>query len=208
MARKASAVPKSVKSFADYFDSSADVATILRDHGYTAATASLTLPRYRGDVSFATTLEGSIVEMIPYITLTSEAARREFMVAPLLREIAVRFKILVNVEYALDVGPTLRGKIDYLLDSNAGDFVVIEAKLGDMYGGMKQLAAEIIAVDQWTGSEAPLLYGAVTVGEIWRFAVLDRAAKTVTQDVELFKIPGDLEDLTRVIVGILRGTGE
>ncbi|MBC8137061.1 MAG: hypothetical protein H8F28_14370 [Fibrella sp.] len=205
MTRRASNVPKSVKSFGDYFDTSADVATILRELGYTAATASLSPPRFEGDLSFLVELERSLLASIPFITLTSEAARREFLVAPLLREIAVRFRVMVNVEYALDVSPTLRGKIDYLLDSGTGDLVIIEAKLGDMYGGQKQLAAELVAMDQWMVSESPLRYGAVTVGDVWRFAVLDRVAKTVTQDVSLFKIPGDLEDLTRVIVGVLRG---
>lgn len=203
MPRKIPTAPRPVKSFGDYFDTGDDVATILRGFGYTAATALLSAPRYGGDLSFLPELERSILAIIPFVTLTSETARREFLVAPLLREIAVRFRVMVNVEYALNVSPTLRGKIDYLLDGGTGDFVIIEAKLGDMYGGLKQLAAELVAVDKWTGSAAAQIYGAVTVGDVWRFAVLDRAAKTVTQDVALFKIPGDFEDLTRVIVGIL-----
>ncbi|MBC7806461.1 MAG: hypothetical protein H7145_09955 [Akkermansiaceae bacterium] len=47
----------------------------------------------------------------------------------------------------------------------------------------------------------------MAIGNVGQFAVLDRASESVTQDVALFEIPGDVEDLTRVIVIILRGVG-
>ena len=209
MARKVSAVPIVVTGFSDYYDTGADVAAILRQLGYVHRTARLTLPRYRSALPFVAELERKIEIGSGRFTLTSESAKQQLYIAPLMLELISRFAFTVHIEEPIDVSPALRGSLDYLLDGgDTGNLVVIEARLGDMYRGFKQLSAELVALDQWTDSEATELYGAVTVGEIWRFVVLDRAAKTVTQDALLFKIPGDLEDLTRVIVGILHGTGE
>nr|MDZ8163459.1 hypothetical protein [Nostoc sp. CmiSLP01]MDZ8287103.1 hypothetical protein [Nostoc sp. ChiSLP01] len=47
--------------------------------------------------------------------------------------------------------------------------LVIEAKQSDLGRGFTQLAVELIALDQWTRSETPILYGVVTTGEDWLF---------------------------------------
>jgi hypothetical protein len=47
------------------------------------------------------------------------------------------------------------------------------------------------------------LYGAVTIGEVWKFGKLEPEQKRITQDLELFKIPADLEQLVKVILGIM-----
>ena len=48
-----------------------------------------------------------------------------------------------------------------------------------------------------------LLYGAVTMGDLWRFCVLDRKNKTITKDIDAFLIPADLEKLFAIFFGIL-----
>ena len=40
---------------------------------------------------------------------------------------------------------------------------------------------------------------------MWRFSRLDRSQKAIVQDINLFKIPDDLENLASVLVGILEG---
>ena len=50
-----------------------------------------------------------------------------------------------------------------------------------------------------------VFYGAVTMGEFWRFGKLDRSQKTIFRDIYLFKVPDDLDDLLKVMVGILDG---
>lgn len=47
------------------------------------------------------------------------------------------------------------------------------------------------------------LYGAVTIGNLWIFGVLDIAAQSITQDIGSYTLPDDLEDLVRILVGIL-----
>ncbi|MGD1714858.1 hypothetical protein [Dapis sp. BLCC M172] len=48
-----------------------------------------------------------------------------------------------------------------------------------------------------------MLYGAVSMGNIWQFAVLDTEKKRIIQDTNLYRVPTDLLELLQIIVGIL-----
>ena len=43
------------------------------------------------------------------------------------------------------------------------------------------------------------------MGDIWRFGKLNKSKKQIIQDINLFKIPDDLEDLGKILIGILKG---
>jgi len=47
--------------------------------------------------------------------------------------------------------------------------------------------------------------GAVSTGSIWQFGKLERSAKMVVQDVNLFRVPADVEEVLRVLIAILNG---
>ncbi|MEH2372776.1 hypothetical protein [Nostoc sp.] len=81
--------------------------------------------------------------------------------------------------------------------------LVIEAKQADLSRGFTQLAVELIALDQWIDSELQLLYGSVTTGEDWRFAIYNRQEKQITEDLKLYRVPEELTELTHILVGIL-----
>jgi hypothetical protein len=49
-----------------------------------------------------------------------------------------------------------------------------------------------------------LLYGAITVGDLWRFGVLQRQQKAIYKDIDSFRVPLDLEDLFKILLGILK----
>ncbi len=66
-----------------------------------------------------------------------------------------------------------------------------------------QLAVEFIALDQWLDSEQPVLKGAVSTGTIWQFGTYDRQSRQVSQDLNLYRVPADVEDLLRILVGWL-----
>ncbi|WP_287522041.1 hypothetical protein [Okeania sp. SIO2C2] len=76
--------------------------------------------------------------------------------------------------------------------------------------GFKQLAVELIALDKGIGIEAEqnLLYGAVSIGKILQFALLKRQEKQVKQDLSLYRVPNDLEDLITISVAIITGVKE
>jgi hypothetical protein len=69
--------------------------------------------------------------------------------------------------------------------------------------GFTQLAVELIALSHI--EEQNVLYGAVTMGDVWRFGKLDRSIQQITQDINLFKVPDEIETLVRVLMGILQG---
>jgi len=80
---------------------------------------------------------------------------------------------------------------------------LIEAKNDDMTRGFTQLAVELIAMSHVVDKN--IFYGAVTMGDVWRFGKLERNRQTIFQDINLFRVPDDLEDLIKVMVGILDG---
>jgi hypothetical protein len=44
----------------------------------------------------------------------------------------------------------------------------------------------------------------ITIGDLWRFGRLDRAQKRILKDIDSFRVPSDLEELFRVLIGILK----
>ncbi|NJN32733.1 MAG: hypothetical protein HC824_21730 [Synechococcales cyanobacterium RM1_1_8] len=138
------------------------------------------------------------------IELINEATRREALIGPVLFEACARAEQRLNIEYAIAVDDRLKGTLDYYVNSPQ-NLLVIEAKQSDLVKGFTQLGVELIALDQWTRSEAPLLYGAVTTGEDWRFGVFHRAERRLCQDQRRFRVPEELAELMAILVGILQG---
>ena len=60
---------------------------------------------------------------------------------------------------------------------NKQELIVIEAKKSALDKGFNQLAAELIALDKYEDDSDGILYGAVTIGEMWGFCTLDRKEK-------------------------------
>ncbi|HEY9704785.1 MAG TPA: hypothetical protein V6C58_20260 [Allocoleopsis sp.] len=82
--------------------------------------------------------------------------------------------------------------------------LVVEAKNDDIIICFTQLAVKLIALSEMTENQN-IFYGTVTTGEIWRFCKLDVQEKKVFQDLSLFQIPDDLEELGNRLVAILMG---
>ena len=155
-------------------------------------------------------LQQTFYKILPQITLTSETAKREFLIAPILLQVAKLTDARIYSEYPLEIDDRLSGSLDYLLRSQQ-QLLIIEAKKGDLDKGFNQLAAELIALDQELGEASTIpdrshpdrLYGAITLGEIWRFAILDSTHKQIIRDLHSYRVPEDLEALFQVILGIL-----
>lgn len=71
---------------------------------------------------------------------------------------------------------------------------MVEAKNADLQRVFTQLAVELIAVEQAELSESKRIYGAVSVGNIWQFAVLNSQEKLIFQDINLYRVPADLQE--------------
>ncbi|GCL42782.1 MULTISPECIES: hypothetical protein [Nostocales] len=187
-------------TFSSYFDLPYETDDILREFDYSFIKTELSLPQTDQPIDELLLVKEKMRKILPLISLSSETARRETLVAPILIEIIAICNCQLKIEYPLRVSDRLKGTLDYLLQSRH-DLLVIEAKKDDLTKGFTQLAVELIALSQVT--EQDIFYGAVTIGTLWQFGKLDKVEKTIYQDLNLFKIPDDLLDLGKVLLGIL-----
>ena len=189
-------------TFSDYFDLSNPTKDIVAEFGYQFRLKKIDLPTYPFEGSLEK-LKSTFYKKLPHISLNSETAKREVLVAPVLLELLDFIEIDIDIEYPLNVSSQLKGSIDYFIRSS-GNLIVIEAKKADLEKGFSQLSVEMIAVDRYIEEiDYPPIYGAVTVGDLWRFGVLDRKEKLISKDIDSFRVPSDLEELFSVLMGIL-----
>jgi hypothetical protein len=195
---------KASYTFADYFNMGLYVEDVLKHFGYTFEVRDLVLPFVLVRAEGPTRLREKLLRHLPSIDLSSEISRREFLIAPVLLELVELVQVKIRSEYLIRYNDQLKGTLDYLLQGQHS-LLIIEAKRDDLVRGFTQLAAELIALDGWSDSSEPFLYGAISTGEIWRFGMLDRQAKHVIQDLTLYRVPADLDELMGILVGILTG---
>ena len=118
-----------------------------------------------------------------HLSLISEKARSEFVVAPVLlagRELSGN-KFAIYSGQRLDVDPSrgLTGECDFILAASepvlplqAPIAVVVEANKNDIEGGLGQCVAQMVAADQFNqaaGRPERPVFGCVTTGEAWQF---------------------------------------
>ncbi len=190
-------------TFRSYFELPNDTDEVLAEFGYTFERQRLQLPKATREIQHLSELQQQLEDTIPYVTLSSETAKREILIAPVLTRVAVTCRRLLRIEYPLKVNEQLQGNLDYFIQSERG-LIVIEAKRDDLTRGFTQLAVELIALAML--EESPeVLYGVVTIGELWVFGKLERSTSTITRDIGSYTLPDDLAELVRILVGILDG---
>ena len=195
--------PNQSYTFTDYFKLNYEPDEIIEYFGYNLQSQSLTLPTTQQNLERLTDLKNRIEESLPYISLTSETARREFLIAPVIMELIHYTHAKVRVEYGLNINHQLKGVVDYYIKAD-NQLLVIEAKNADLERGIVQLAVELIAFDNWSPIDHPILYGAVSIGNIWQFVILHRESKEITQDINLYRVPNDLETLMKILVALMK----
>ncbi len=189
-------------TFSKYFELPYAPADILAELGCSYERALLQLPTYSNTLDYLDFLQRYLQRNIIRVNPISEAAKREVLIAPILLEVCDQTQTQLNIEYPINVSEQLKGSFDYYI-SSSNSLLVVEAKQSDLSRGFTQLAVELIALDQWINSPTPTLYGAVTNGEDWRFGIFYREDKRVVQDIKLYRVPEGLEELVRVLVGII-----
>jgi hypothetical protein len=202
MSKPAILQPGQSYTFRQYFEMTYEPEDILAEFGYTLQRSLLSLPQSTANLDRLDDLKNRLQESLPYISLTSEAARRELLIAPLLLDVVHYTRAQLRIEYPLTVTEQLKGSLDYYLYS-VGKLLVIEAKNADLARGFTQLAVELIALDKWTDDQQPILQGAVSTGDIWQFGILHREQKQIQQGLTLYRVPDDLESLIRILIKIL-----
>ncbi len=190
-------------TFFDYFKLNADFEEIVGFWNYGFNIETLTLPKSIQEVENISELNSRLIDAFSRVALESEMARRETLIAPILLEAARNAEAKVKIEFPLEVSRQLKGSLDYLLHTKT-DFLVVEAKNEDLYRGFKQLAVELIALKEWLNDEEMnFLYGAVSTGNAWQFGKLDVKNKRIVQDLNIYTVPRQLEELLKILIGIL-----
>ena len=133
-------------TFSKIFDLNAEIDEIVSDFGYTLNLTKLNLPQFQGELNRLDELRERIEEILPFVILSTEIARREILVSRVIAEVIHYTHAQLRIEYPLKVSEQLQGTLDYLLRKD-NQVVVIEAKKENFVSGMKQLAVEIIALE-------------------------------------------------------------
>ncbi len=197
--------PQKSYTFSNYFEMRIDALDLAEYFGYSFKRAPLDLPRYAGELDRCIPLKEDLVSIIPRLIRLNEQSKREAIIFPILKTALLYADAAVRIEQPIKVSEQLQGVLDYLLTvDNLKQLVVIEAKQGDLDYGFSQLLAEMIALDRWERSpsleQQPILIGAVTIGELWRFGTLNRLTQAIVEDTIGYQAPSDLEPLLRILV--------
>lgn len=170
---------------------------------YSCTRAFATLPQTSA-MDWGQELQERITEVLPYLDFGTSDAEREFLVIPILLELARYVQVTPRREYQHHA---LRTTPDYLLEGKH-NHLVIEAKCGNSPCSFRHLYLQLIGLDKWEKTRGDTIYGAVTFDRLWQFGILHREEKRIVQDLHLYRVPEDLPDLLRVLVGILAGNEE
>lgn len=143
---------------------------------------------------------------------SSEAARCELVIFPVIREVYKRYadRASLWIQKPFSADGMLNGTPDYMLSrkSNLGKTIletplvlVVEAKRNDFEQGWGQCLAELVAADRLNSQSRPV-YGIVTDGKLWEFGRLhhqvftkNSASYTITDLEKLFCVLNGLFDL-------------
>lgn len=191
-------------TFSDYFDMNNPTDEIVGEFGYSYEIKIIELPKATDyDKNIIKNLQDMYYTVFPRIPLNSEIAKREFLVAPLILEVVRNSTVTIKIEYPLTIDDKLGGYLDYFLKANQ-EIIVIEAKKKDIENGFNQLAVELIALDKYEDNDAiDTLYGAITLGDMWKFGILERNKQHIVKNIHSYIIPEDTEAVFSTLMGII-----
>ena len=129
-------------TFRNYFEMNYEPEDILAEFGFCLQRSNLDLPKSNTNLDQLTELKNSIQRRLPYVSLTSEAARREILIAPIVLAVIDYTQAQLRIEYSINVSEQLKGSLDYYLHTQH-NLLVIEAKKADLARGFTQLAVEL-----------------------------------------------------------------
>ncbi|PIG93056.1 hypothetical protein [Gloeocapsopsis sp. IPPAS B-1203] len=191
--------PAESYTFSKYAELSFDTADILAEFGVVFNNTSLQLPQQLP--INPEPLKTELQENLALVDPSSEIARREALIFPILKTVCKFIQAPLKIEYPVRVNSRLKGSFDYFIPTPQ-NLLVVEAKNADLAKGFTQLAVELIALDQWTDSPTPTLYGTVTTGDTWKFGQFQRQERKIEKDINTYAIPSDLNLVLSSLFGI------
>lgn len=190
-------------TFRSYFEMPYEPDEILAEFGVSIISKSLSLPTAPIPVDLAARIKKDLQANLEIVELTSETARREIMVSPVLTPVVRLSKSRLRIEYFLSVSDQLKGKLDYYVEGGRS-LLIVEAKNDDLSKGFTQLGVELIALSK-REIDQKIVYGTVTIGDVWLFVWLDVDEKKIYRDTKRYSLPNDVENVMSILMGILIG---
>lgn len=143
------------------------------------------------------------------LAVSTEKAKSEFVIAPLLLHIKTVLKnqigLFSGVDLNVDNERGLNGVCDFIISRDGRQYVlaapliaIVEAKNDNIHNGLGQCVAEMRAAqifNKQNNAGVGTVYGCVTIGSAWKFMKLD--GDQVTLDLDEYYI-----DRPQKIVGI------
>lgn len=194
--------PTESYTFSKYAELPFDTADLLSEFGVSLKNTALNIPQQLP--INPENLRTEIEENLTLVDPSSEMARRESLIFPILRTVCRFIQAPLKIEYPVKVSSQLKGTLDYFIPAPRS-LVVVEAKNADLSKGFTQLAVELIALDQWVDSPAPTFYGTVTTGDTWKFGRFHRQAQQIEKDINTYAVPTDLNRVLAILFGITLG---
>lgn len=114
-------------TFRSYFEMPYEPDEILAEFGVSIISKSLSLPTAPIPVDLAARIKKDLQANLEIVELTSETARREIMVSPVLTPVVRLSKSRLRIEYFLSVSDQLKGKLDYYVEGGRS-LLIVEAK--------------------------------------------------------------------------------
>ncbi len=176
---------------------------LAKEFGYSFERKWLKLPQYTGELDRSPQTQERIEEVLPHVSLTSDRAKREILVSPVMRDLIYYTKAKVRIEYPIQATEKLQGVLDYFIKSPQCT-VVTFAKGADTDIGMTELIASLIAINREDPPQTYLI-GAVTTGRTWEFARLNRQSKRIEQGLEIYSLLKNFDALMRILVRVVTG---
>ncbi len=149
------------------------------------------------------------------VAQSTEKARSEFMIAPILAEVrqhlAGQVSLFSGVEFIVDEAAGLTGICDFLFSHSKQNLYieapvlsVVEAKNESFKQGIAQVGAEMVAAKLFNANEGHALervYGVVTIGDEWQFLKLEK--NTLFVDSKRYDL-GELSSILGILVWMLQ----
>ena len=149
-----------------------------------------------------------------FMHLTSEKARSEWIVVPILRELRRNtnnfFTIFSGDTLNVDSKAGLKGECDFILAKDTGSLSlnypiiqIVEAKKHDTDIGIPQCAAQLVGAqifNEKKGVILPRIYGCVTTGNDWIFMFLEN--NTIFIDLKVYYL-NEIENILGVFQEII-----
>jgi hypothetical protein len=147
------------------------------------------------------------------ISLATEKAKSEFLIAPILNELQERnatvFSVYSGFNFNVDTARGLQGFCDFILAKlplrvvpDAPIIAVVEAKLNDVItAAVPQCVAEMYATRIWNekrGEALQPIYGIITTGDNWLF-LRYKEGTTIEMDKNTFSL-----SKTDEVLGVLQ----